>query len=387
MSGVLESGGIGRNGMRPFFIGWLEDSDCWLGLDDGVRRGYSKWDGKLDNTERYLADDLGAKEEQLYWRRMIGLADCKGDVDLFKQEYPATPDEAFISVNKLVFPMDGLKRQYENIVPLRIGDVEIVNSEYKFREMSGGALIMAEPYILGFEYCWGSDIAEGREITDKETDYTTAVVIRRGLSQKVLDHHFINSGNIKCIGDKNRPSIVCIYRSRLDSVECANDLAALGYYYGCGFGNVENNAAGAGVIANLQRVYPIGRLLPEFSFAGGHERITRNLGARVVTQSRRIFIDKFVDAVCGVWDKDKGCRGKSELDIFIPLLLDECKTFANKDGRLEHEEGKHDDLVFAGAHAWFCHEKAPKERISEIVVRAKSRPKINRAPLFAKVGY
>jgi hypothetical protein len=34
--------------------------------------------------------------EQLYWRRVTMSEECDGKIDVFHQEQPATPDQAFI---------------------------------------------------------------------------------------------------------------------------------------------------------------------------------------------------------------------------------------------------------------------------------------------------
>src|SRR4029077_21234724 len=51
---------------------------------------------KTDHEEVELRLRLELTDEQLAWRRWKIANDLQGDVDLFHQEYPAYPEEAFI---------------------------------------------------------------------------------------------------------------------------------------------------------------------------------------------------------------------------------------------------------------------------------------------------
>ena len=96
----------------------------------------------------------------------------------------------------------------------------------------------------------------------------------------------------------------------------------------------------------------------------GDVKITPNIGARIVAGGgggiRRLIITEFVKAVCGYYEKETDTIHDRLLDVFAPHLLTECSTFVNLNKKLQHDEGKNDDGVFGGAHAWWCHLKAPR---------------------------
>jgi hypothetical protein len=60
--------------------------------------------------------------EQLNWRRYTVANKCQGDEELFMQEYPSTPEEAFISSGRPKFNIPAL-RKYQTITkdPIRSG--------------------------------------------------------------------------------------------------------------------------------------------------------------------------------------------------------------------------------------------------------------------------
>jgi hypothetical protein len=91
---------------------WVAHFEPWLNeplyslpfLDDGEREHFLETIG----TGPYGQDepglmDLGATAEQLAWRRRIIEMNFDGDVRVFKQEFPATDGEAFLSSGETVF--------------------------------------------------------------------------------------------------------------------------------------------------------------------------------------------------------------------------------------------------------------------------------------------
>ena len=81
----------GINGFVPFFSAWFETDEYRTEPPEGFERTYE---------EIELAERFGLDDAQLYWRRLkIGA----NGPDMFKQEYPATPEEAFLASGRPVF--------------------------------------------------------------------------------------------------------------------------------------------------------------------------------------------------------------------------------------------------------------------------------------------
>ncbi len=89
-----------ERGWTPVFIPWFKHTEYsmqpWFTSDE------------CSQAERHLAKAFGLNLRQLAWRRWCIKTNCDGDVDTFKQEYPATWREAFLLSGRPVFDTDGL---------------------------------------------------------------------------------------------------------------------------------------------------------------------------------------------------------------------------------------------------------------------------------------
>jgi hypothetical protein len=86
----------GRGDFEPFFAAWFESPEYRAKVPEGFER-------TIEEIE--LVHLYGLDDEQLAWRRSK-ISD-KG-IDKFKQEYPCTPEEAFINSGRPVFDPDQL---------------------------------------------------------------------------------------------------------------------------------------------------------------------------------------------------------------------------------------------------------------------------------------
>ena len=78
----------GRSDYVPLFFAWFEEPDYRRPVAPGT-----VW----TEEERELAARFGLDQQQLAWRRWCIANNCGGDLNKFHQEYPATPEEAFIA--------------------------------------------------------------------------------------------------------------------------------------------------------------------------------------------------------------------------------------------------------------------------------------------------
>jgi hypothetical protein len=98
---------------RCLFIGWpvlseyqMEVAD-WDKNDDGDLILRVDPDGEM--REDYYRQEFSLTDEQLYWRRWCIETNCGGDIDQFMQEYPCTPEEAFITSGRPWYSRDGME--------------------------------------------------------------------------------------------------------------------------------------------------------------------------------------------------------------------------------------------------------------------------------------
>ena len=128
----------------------------------------------LDDEEKALYKEFKLTPEQLHWRRRCIANKCNGDIEQFHQEYPSTPEEAFIASGRPKFNQQSLKKYREKQEkPIMKGYLEIKDKQLKFIEDSSGYInIWKMPQPNKF-YVIGADVSEGLATGD----YSCAVVL------------------------------------------------------------------------------------------------------------------------------------------------------------------------------------------------------------------
>lgn len=103
----------GRNGYVPVFIPWFTDSD----YREPVPANFERTPEEDDLVEKYDLDD----EQLMFRRRKI----AQNGVDLWRQEYPAEPEESFLTTGRPVFNLSSCRSalqkpgMYRNAWPSR----------------------------------------------------------------------------------------------------------------------------------------------------------------------------------------------------------------------------------------------------------------------------
>lgn len=291
-----------ENDFVPVFFPWFELSE------------YSKpYDGfELTEEEKEIKQRYNLTLDQLTWRRWCIKNNCGGDVNLFKQEYPASPEEAFIATGACVFDTEKIINRINELKDFRpakeglfLYDYDGSNiSSVRFDERERGCIKIfrqpeeRKPYVIG-----GDTAGEG-------SDYFTAHVI-----------------------DNTTGEQVAVLRSdKMDEDEYTRQIFCLGMYY--------NNAL-VGIEANFS-TFPI----RELSRIGYHKQYVREtpdtftgaikkaFGFKTTTVTRPVIIAKLVQIV----------REEAYL-INDVRTLREMLSFVRIKGKPRAEEGEHDDLV------------------------------------------
>ena len=292
----------GENDFVPVFFPWYE-------LDEYQR----PYDGfELTEEERELQNRFGLSLEQLSWRRWAIKNNCGGDVNLFKQEYPASPEEAFIATGDCVFDTQKIIDRINDIAdkrPLRQGlfsydydGSHISNIHFEDRER-GYIKLFKEPvdrcpYVLG-----GDTAGEG-------SDFFTAHIIDNTTGEQVA----------------------VLHKDNIDEDEYARQVYCLGMYY---------NTALIGLEANFS-TFPI-RELSRLEYPKQYVReapdtfgntIRKSYGFKTTSATRPVIIAKLVQIV------------REEIELINDVTtLREMLSFVNIKSKPQAEQGEHDDLV------------------------------------------
>lgn len=286
----------GENDFEPVFFAWFENPDYSMPVVPGT-----EWTPE----ERDLKAAYRLTDEQLQWRRWCIANNCGGSLDMFRQEYPASPGEAFLHSGTGVFDNEQIVLRLERL-PSPAGRGEFTDGEWT--ESETGAITLYELPEEGVPYVLGGDTAgEG-------SDYFTAIVI-----------------------DNVTGRIVAKLRQKYSEPEYVRQIYALGRFYNDALVAIETNFS----------TYPVMKL-QEMEYPNQYSReredtytrqMRKSYGFRTDRQSRPRAIANLVEVFSGhpEWFTDRE-------------LLEEMLTFCyNEDHRPEALAGKHDDLVMGAA--------------------------------------
>lgn len=310
----------GENDFEPVFFAWFENPDYSMPVVPGT-----EWTPE----ERDLKAAYQLTDEQLQWRRWCIANNCGGSLDMFRQEYPASPGEAFLHSGTGVFDNEQIVLRLERL-PSPAGRGEFMDGEWT--ESETGAITLYELPEEGVPYVLGGDTAgEG-------SDYFTAIVI-----------------------DNVSGRIAAKLRQKYSEPEYVRQIDALGRFYNDALVAIETNFS----------TYPVMKL-QEMEYPNQYSReredtytrqMRKSYGFRTDRQSRPRAIANLVEVFSShpEWFTDRE-------------LLEEMLTFCyNEDHRPEALAGKHDDLVMGAAITYAVRHQ---QRMTVITEPEKPREKL-----------
>jgi len=289
----------GINEYIPIFIPWFATEEYRRDVYEGF---------ELTPDEEEYKKEYDLTDEQILWRR---LKIAESGEDKFKQEYPATSEEAFLVTGSSVFSQEkvGLLK------PEKPESIRVFNDMMgTFDESKKGPLQIWESPKFDEVFLIGADVSLG-----VGQDYSAAVV---------LDVE----GNV-----------CATYRDNsVDPSNFGDALFYLGRYFNNALLAVESNSMGVATITRLQQMgyvnlyYQTKRVITMTDEEGSRP------GFRMTTSTKPMVIGYLKRAI-------------DEEDIWIPSkeIIGELKTYvANDKGQTEALPGNHDDLIMALAIAW-----------------------------------
>lgn len=304
-----------RDGFQPIFFAWWEMEEYRREAPPGF---------EPDEEERLLMETYGLDLEQIAWRRWCIKTNCAGDVEKFRQEYPASPDEAFIASGSCVFDQKALVLRREQVrdIPWERGMFQYDYDDTRKRgeklknirwvpDPKGLIRIHAKPKE-GYPYVIGGDTA------GTGSDKFTGQVLNNITGEQVA-----------------------VLRHQFDETLYARQMYCLGWFYGWALIGVETNYSTYPEMELERLGYPsLFVRRREDTFTG---KTVDAYGFETNSTTRPIIIDGL----------KKVARESLEL-IGDYDTLGEMLTFVyNEAYRPEAEVGEHDDLVMALAIAHY----------------------------------
>ncbi len=345
---LWDGAAAGTNGWRPIFIAWWREPDYRMPVEPGTvwdqeelalmrtpfktqRSGFggertskgaerSLHEGRDEGSG--LCEDVayGLDEEQLAWRRWCIRVNFHGDVHAFRQEYPSTPDEAFLFSGTPFF-------DNEKLVLLRAGAPEPADvGTFAFPEPEAGGApedwAWASDRRAGFIKLYelprpGAPYVIGGDTAGEGSDRFTAFVLDNTDGRQVAEMAF--------------PFSELLY---------ARQLYCLGRFYNTALIAVEVNFSTYPERKLEEWNYP--KLYVRERFDTYTRKHVKAFGFQTTARTRPVILA----GLHAVMEET------AELVVGYDTLGEMLHFVYNEDRRPEAEEGEHDDLVMAAA---ICH--------------------------------
>lgn len=295
----------GSNGYVPVFIPWYLDPE----YREDVPENFERTPEEEDLAEAYNLDD----GQLMFRRRKV----AQNGLDLFKQEYPAEPEEAFLTTGRPVFNPEQLQK--------RLGEAEDVKQRLalegeEWLNNARGELSTYRLHDEGEQYVIGADVAMGV----RNGDYSVA---------QILD-------------SKKRQ--VGTWRGHVHPDYFAEVLFRLGQYYNEALIIVENNSHGILTCTRLGKDMAYPNFYTEIQVDKLTDRETIKLGFTTTAKTKPLVIDQLRASV-----RD------DEIELNDKTTLREMLTYiVTESGAMEAEAGCYDDCVMALALCNHVHEGA-----------------------------
>lgn len=340
----------GRSEWAPFFFSWWEHPEYRMPVVGSRER----FESKLTPAERELMARHNLTLEQMQWRRFTIDTELMGNERTFSQEYPSTPEEAFLTTGRPRFRTLDIKRQPRKepetngrLVQEQVGPRVMT----RFQPDDRGPLAIWKHPVPEHSYVIGVDTAKGIDAFNEpgrtDPDYSVAQVL-----------------SIETLMQAAR------FRERVTPATFASEVYELGKYYQWAFLCIENTGGyGFAVIEELLRLgYPIERL-----YRGGKGMAVDDLGFATTMVSKPMLISRLDRLFL-----------EGRISVYDPVTIAELYSYVvDARGQTNAEKGKHDDCVMALALAVEGRDQAIMQQERE---QAEQRSKQEREAEIIRTG-
>jgi hypothetical protein len=297
----------------PIFLAWFDNPEYKREFLNEEEKKRFMQDVSYDKEATALIENFGLSYEQLFWRKWCINNNCNGSLDTFHQEYPSTPDEAFIVSGRPVFSVNVLK-EYQDacIKPLYECYLEEVSGQPVVRQEKNAFIkIWREPEPGKF-YVLGADVAEGLE----HGDYSCGVV---------FDEDY---------------NLCALWHGHIDPDLFGDELVKLGTFYNEAYLAIESNNHGYTTIRKvIAREY--WNMFYQKTYNKINDTVTQKPGWATTRKTKPLAIDTLAQFIREKWIK-----------IQSDLIISELFTYIrDANGSTNAQSGCNDDTVMASSIA------------------------------------
>jgi hypothetical protein len=298
----------GETDWVAIFIAWFEDPEYRMKPPE---------DFQATPEERGMAARYELDNDQLYWRRWCIRNKCQGDPENFKQEYPCSDKEAFLSSGTGIFDKDALDWYSSQCKPpIAQGNLEPIEKKV---EEGVKKMIALQPNPHGFLKVWEWPTEKGQYIIPADVaeglvtgSYSAAPVISRE--------------NFR---------VVALWHGKIDpDLFGSRELWRLGKYYNNAVIGVERNNHGFTTLTALKNKHYTPMYYKEI-LDEKTMRKTKKFGWETNLKTKPLMIDELKRII-----RDR------ILECWAEEFFKECYTYIElDDGSTEPESGCFADIV------------------------------------------
>jgi hypothetical protein len=321
----------GKNEWEPVFLPWSIDPRCSTPISDAE---INAWDFQ-DPYEKEIWERHKLTLEQLKWRR-IQLASpdmIRPGVrpeDVFRQEYPLTPEEAFLATGQHFFLLSALadlEQSGKGIKkPLYKARFNLEGIPSDRKDLSPiirpptlddyGELTVWEEPQPDEDYCIGADSAQGLE----HRDNSVAWVLKRSTLKFVAR----------------------LKTNKIDADQFGQKCCLLGWWYNSALLGPEVNGPGVAAIAAVRRLR-YARVWFDRDLVKPGEPMTKFIGFRTTSANRRSILERLEEEI-----------RRLTIDMPAADFYEEARSFilvdtGNGTAKPEAMAGRHDDEILSAA--------------------------------------
>jgi len=287
----------GKSRWKPLFLGWhLDVRNSIILTNDEVNEIIDT----IDEDEIFLVKKFGCNANQLAWRReQVGHSEKSKRI--FKQEYPAFAEEAFVSTGHGYFDSQMLESKIK----------ECLEPIYKSEETT----IWKRPEE-GHTYIVAADTSEG----NVDSDPSPIVILDWNTGEQVYMKNW------------------CVRPQRLGK-ECVK----LAKEYNGAIIAIENNNTGHSAINTVMNQELYQNVYFHEDDVRDESKKEHSPGWRTDRKTKPILLGDLDDAI-----------EKGHMKVNDKVFIEQCKTFIDKNGSAKSSgtNGHHGDLVIAWGIAW-----------------------------------
>lgn len=330
-----------RNNYEPAFAPW------WV-LDTYEREATFEDLGKLNDYELFLVDLMRQGHDTLghhfpiseeaiprklaFYRRKA--KEFAATPERLPQEFPSTWQESFIASGKNVFNPLALQEMEKDATPLEDVDYyKITPLEDRPYEEFELEKVLFEPNEALDDFTYKAPL----KIWEKPKPYKE-YVIGADVAEGLKGGDF----SVATVVDISTMKVVARWRGHCDPDKFGEILGALGTYYNYALIGVEVNNHGLTTVQKLRDTFYTNLYKRDRGYDEEWETPTVNLGWKTDMRTKRLMIDDLIKLVRERVIKDK--------DI---VFINEAFSYVRDErGRMNAEEGSHDDVVMSTAIAY-----------------------------------